>query len=101
MNAQQSTDREPSWARSSHELDTRPPNSFRPPMHPGALRAQDGSRSVPLSNSRVNPRPIQFLAALCAVCFPLLAAEEKPVVFIPAKPDPLIGDWDAKGGRYV
>src|SRR5690242_3342840 len=46
-------------------------------------------------------RSIKLLAALCVVTFPLFAAEEKPVTFIPAKPDPLIGDWQGKSSHYV
>ncbi|MEY2428819.1 MAG: hypothetical protein QOJ40_1704 [Verrucomicrobiota bacterium] len=33
--------------------------------------------------------------------FPLLAAEEKPVNFIPTKPNPLIGDWQGKSSPCV
>src|SRR5258707_14726087 len=46
-------------------------------------------------------KTIRLLAALCATAFPLLAAEEKPVNFVPAKADPLIGDWQGKDSRYV
>jgi hypothetical protein len=46
-------------------------------------------------------KTIQLIATLCALTLPLFAAEEKPVNFIPAKPDPLIGDWQGKDSRYV
>jgi hypothetical protein len=46
-------------------------------------------------------RTSTLLAAFCALTFPLFAAEEKPVTFIPAKPDPLIGDWQGKDSHYV
>jgi hypothetical protein len=44
---------------------------------------------------------LKHLLALLATTISLFAAEEKPVVFIPVKPDPLTGDWELKGGRYV
>jgi hypothetical protein len=44
---------------------------------------------------------LKLIAALCAITFPLLAAEEKPVTFVPAKPDPLVGDWQGSASRYV
>ena len=53
----------------------------------------------------------KLIALLCIITFPLLGAEtpqtapenngrkvEKPIVFIPAKADPLMGDWQGKGG---
>jgi hypothetical protein len=46
-------------------------------------------------------KTIKPLAAFCALTFPLLAAEEKPVTFVPAKLDPLIGDWQGKDSHYV
>src|SRR5438874_56426 len=46
-------------------------------------------------------KAIKLLAALCAITFPLFAAEEKPVAFVPTKPDPLIGDWQGKDSHYV
>jgi len=46
-------------------------------------------------------KTIKPLAALFAIALPLFAAEEKPVTFVPAKPDPLIGDWQGKTGGHV
>jgi hypothetical protein len=56
-------------------------------------------------------KKIKLIAALCLLALPLFAADappaaqnnggkkvEKPVVFIPTKPDPLRGDWQGKGG---
>lgn len=60
-------------------------------------------------------KSIKHIAALCAITLPLFAADqpqagqetkpaasgrkvEKPVNFIPSKPDPLMGDWQGKGG---
>ena len=40
-------------------------------------------------------------AAFCLITFSLFAAEEKPVTFVPAKPDPLVGDWQGNGSHYV
>jgi hypothetical protein len=44
---------------------------------------------------------LKLAAAFCLISLPLFAAEEKPVTFVPAKADPLIGDWQGKGSRYV
>jgi hypothetical protein len=44
---------------------------------------------------------IPCLVLLCAAAFYLTAAEEKPVNFIPAKADPIIGDWQGKADGYV
>src|SRR4051812_3455152 len=46
-------------------------------------------------------KSIKLIAAFCALALPLSAAEEKPVNFIPARPDPLVGDWQGKKGEYV
>lgn len=69
-------------------------------------------------------KTIKLIAALCAITLPLLGADEPdtdapqaktdasaktnhvkkvegPVTFIPAKADPIIGDWQGKGSHYV
>ena len=46
-------------------------------------------------------KTLNLLAVLSAMALPLLAAEEKPVNFIPAKPDPLVGDWQGANPHYV
>src|SRR5215218_10508934 len=41
------------------------------------------------------------LVALCFFTSAALAAGEKPVNFIPAKADPLVGDWQGSGGMVA
>lgn len=52
----------------------------------------------------------QIIATLCLIAFPMFAADEtpatgrkveKPVNFIPAKPDPFMGDWQGDQGGYL
>src|SRR4051794_8697100 len=59
-------------------------------------------KSLPSTTlSFASMKNIKLLAALCATTLPLFAAEEKPVTFVPAKPDPLVGDWQGKNSPYV
>jgi hypothetical protein len=53
---------------------------------------------------------LKLIVSLCLAALPLFAADEpaaparkteKPVNFIPAKPDPSVGDWQGNKGEYV
>src|SRR6516164_4807074 len=55
-------------------------------------------------------KTLRLVAAFCLITLPLFAQDEtpatgrkveKPVNFIPAKPDPLMGDWQGDKGGYV
>src|SRR4051812_23930242 len=46
-------------------------------------------------------KTLKLIAVFCATAVSLLAAEEKPVTFVHAKLDPLVGDWQGNASHYV